>query len=109
MFYKSRTRAVWLATMGLMILAGIRSAPGDDVVAPQQTQPAPNTQSTYIGGAPVNQHGSDEDCDCFKCRCRRSCFSRMMTSCCQDKKLFHWYIRGNGPAIHTRPAGYYWW
>ena len=108
MFYKSRNRAVWLATMGLMILAGIRSAPGDDVVVPQQTQVPPNSQSGILG-APVNAHSPEGDCDCLRCRCHRSCFSRMVTTCCQDKKLFHWYIRGNGPAIHTRPAGCYWW
>lgn len=48
------------------------------------------------------------DCDCPHCRfnhgiCRKKAIWK------HDKVLWHWYIRGNGPAIHERPAGLYWW
>lgn len=38
--------------------------------------------------------------------CSRSCgcFSRWWATCWQEKQSFHMYIRGNGPAIHSRPA-----
>lgn len=36
----------------------------------------------------------------------RSCggFSQWLAFRCQEKQSFHMYIRGYGPAIHTRPA-----
>ncbi len=129
MFRKSNTRAVWIASMGLLIIACLRSASGDDLVSVQQTPQPAVAQSSNVGGTSVDHDGSNgncnhlrcrlarpwvlhehsEDCNCLTCRCRRSCFSRNAEVFDHDKQLFHWYIRGNGPAIHTRPAGIYWW
>ena len=127
------TRAVWAACLGLMMIAGVGRAEDGDR-APDQNLPTAVEQPSNPVGTParVSHHsaGSEsddcnclacrfrrpwipheysDDCNCFTCRCRHSCFSRTVEVHHHDKHLFHWYIRGNGPAIHTRPAGLYWW
>lgn len=36
------------------------------------------------------------------------CLSRSLSLHCQEKQSFHMYIRGNGPAIHSRPGSIWW-
>jgi len=128
-FSKSTTWAVRLASIGLVVITSIQYASGDELANVQQNQQSVAGQSSNVGGASIDHgasqgncnhlgcrllrpwimHEHDADCNCLTCRCRRSCFSRNVNTCHEDKQLFHWYIRGNGPAIHTRPAGIYWW
>lgn len=107
------TRAVWSVCLGLLLCAGAVSAADNDR-APEQTQPATVGQPSNTGSASgrVSHHvaGSDsEDCDCMRCRLTRCSLVRQISIYKDDKRLFHRYIRGEGPAIHTRPAGFYWW
>lgn len=75
------------------------------VVQPMTPAPATVTRSTMV---PVKSsaHVANDDCEggwgnCWLVRTWRIHH--------HDKCMWHWYIRGNGPAIHTRPAGIYWW
>ena len=110
-------RAVWAVCLGLMMITGVGRAEDGDR-APVQNLPAAVEQPSNPVGAParVSHHsaGSEwSDCNCPTCRINRcwdQCWlHRQAVIHHHDKQLFHWYIRGNGPAIHTRPAGLYWW
>ena len=117
MYRDMNTHAVWAACLGLMMIAGVGRAEDGDR-APVQNLPTAVEQPSNPVGTParVSHHsaGSESaDCNCATCRINRcwdQCWlHRQVTIHHHDKHLFHWYIRGNGPAIHTRPAGLYWW
>lgn len=105
-----------VCSIGLLLVIGSTVVLGSDQ-ATQSSRPAIapsapcNNSGAYGGG--VSGHMADDgtECDCWKCRYQRGCYNRyrQWAICHHDKCMFHWYIRGNGPAIHTRPAGIYWW
>ena len=108
MFKNIKTQAVLAASLGLLIVVAADNVYAADSM-PQQFQPSGMSQSQ---SAPPSMPGSlhaDENCDCLKCRAHRCWLARQMAIHHHDKCMFHWYIRGNGPAIHNRPAAIYWW
>ncbi len=110
-------QTVWFAGLTIVLVVGGTVSASEQVApqqqAPTQTQtvqpmtpaPATITRSTMV---PVNSsaHVINEDCKGGWSNC-------WLIRACQihhhDKCMWHSYIRGNGPAIHTRPAGIYWW
>ena len=75
MFTNSKTRAVWVATVGLMVSCSFRSAAGDELLVVQQPQPAIRQSSVEI----------PNECNCIRCRYRQSWLGR------NSECVFHWY------------------
>lgn len=97
--------AIQALVFGILIMAGtvvLAQDPPAPQPLPQAPVPAQSMESSE------SLHGS-EDCDCLRCRLANKFKRCPCKFFCHDKCYWHWYIEGNGPAIHTRPAGIYWW
>lgn len=88
--------------LGGIAIAGMGSslARAQDQFAPVPPAPQPLQQSAPMDYA---EPGA-ECCDCARCR---MCYPWKYLK--HDMRFFCYYIRGNGPAIHSRPAAIYWW
>ena len=108
-------QAVWFAGLLLVVACGTASAdqqafpqqaaPAQTQVQPMSPAPATVTRSTMSPVYSSAQVANDE--------CEGGWRNCWLVRACRihhhDKCMWHWYIRGNGPAIHTRPAAIYWW
>jgi hypothetical protein len=99
--------ATRVSTFGLVMVAGMSVVVGDDLPpAPQSIQQAAAFHASSNSRSDATDSGQ---CDCLKCRILHSKCWVPWNYFCHDKCFFHYYIQGNGPAIHTRPAAIYWW
>ena len=122
MFNIINTPAAWFASLALLVSVAVGSAAasGQETASPppdsQQVSPAPIVSAHTPSAASPSSVMSDiecsnsrwSNCDCLHCRFNGWTI-RNWIILQHDKRQFHSYIRGNGPAIHTRPAGIYWW
>jgi len=108
-------QAVWFAGLLLVVACGTASA--DQQALPQQAAPA-QTQVQSMSPAPATVTRSTmspvySSAQVANDECEGGWRNCWLVRACRihhhDKCMWHWYIRGNGPAIHTRPAAIYWW
>lgn len=100
MFCRMKHGTLLLACLAVMTLAGRCSA----------DEELPAIRANFWAHDPFHPEAIPEpcDCDCWHCRFNhKTC--RKVAIWKHDKKLWHWYIRGNGPAVHERPAALFWW
>lgn len=107
MFQRIKTKTVVVAAFGLLIAIATGNVGAAD--QPPQFQSSGMSQALSSPPPLPSQLHADENCDCLRCRAHRCWLARQMAIYHHDKAMFHWYIRGNGPAIHTRPAAICWW
>ena len=108
MFKNIKTQVVLAASLALLIAVAAGNVHAADPM-PQQFQASGMSQTLSPPPSMPGPLHADENCDCLKCRAHRCWLARQMAIYHHDKCMFHWYIRGNGPAIHNRPAAIYWW